>query len=273
MLDKKNFFKKDAAILTREVECKLDAPDEASVKQVADYIENDNHYVPANSSAQKPQSENNVELERVYFDTLNLSGYKAGIEIRVEHKIRGLKDDKPYKMVVKIDAEDKKKGSALDRLEETYRMEDSEPDLSVIKDKPVRDALKWAFGVKKVDDVDLYPLVRIMAQRSKFTYHPGGDKSTKVEFDKAVGKGHDFTGYAFDVLQCELESKSGATSAVETEGKRLRDKFDFLATSKESKPTPGFRHLKTILKNKKARKFAQRNLKHDSFRVLNNIPF
>lgn len=262
--------------LSREVESKLDAPSEAEIRQVEDYIKGHDYYVLASQLPERDDHDQVTEIERVYFDTLNLSGYKAGIEIRVEHKARTVKDSKPYKMVVKIDAPDKiktkTKGNALDRLEESYRMAGPQPDLSVISDKAVKEALKWAFGVKKLDDIDFYPLVRIMAQRSKYTYHPGGDKKLVVEFDRAVGKGHNFMGYSFDVFECELEIKKGDAVMLEAETDRLMKEFSFLAPNYHSKPTPGFAHLKLHLKNKPTRQFAQTHLQPDSFRVLNNIP-
>ena len=261
---------------SREVELKLNGNNESDIVQVDQYIRAEHYYAAAsrkNDNSDDDVYDNPTEIERIYFDTLNLSGFRSGIEIRVEHRTRSLKDDKPYKMVVKIDAEDTQKGKRLDRLEETYRMTESQPDFSVIDDKPVKDALKAAFGVKKLDNIDLYPLVRIMAQRAKYTYHPDGDKKITIEFDRAVGKGHDFTGYSFDLFQCELEIKSGAETVLEEESRRLCEKFGFLTPCTESKPTPGFKHLDTILNNKKARKFAQTHLKTDSFRVLNNIPF
>lgn len=263
------------AQLSREVECKFNATNEGEIALVEAYIRSNAYYVSAEKDAENGAEEKDgpVEIERVYFDTLNLSGHRAGIEIRVEHKCRSLKDDKPYKMVVKISNDNDGKTMALDRLEESYRMADSQPDLSVIDDKPVKDALKWAFGVKKLDNIDLYPMVRIMAQRAKYTYSPDGDKTVKVEFDRAVGKGHDFTGYCFDLFQCELEIKEGDPAILEEESKRLMKEFSFLSLGEDSKPTPGFKHLDAELKNKKARKFAQTHLKPDSFRVLNNIPF
>lgn len=256
-----------------EIESKLNAPSEAALKQVSDYIKSDPYYMAAPDVVETDEPADTMHLERTYFDTVTLDGYNGSVEIRMEHKTRKPDDKKPYKMTIKVaKVQGGKKKMAIDRLEASYRLEGPKPDLSVIDDPEVEKALEKTFDVRKIKDVKLLPMIRIMAQRKKYTYYPGGNKAAKVEFDSAVGIGHDFTGKKFDLFQIELESKEGDPALLETETEKLMKQFNFLALDTKSKPSPGFENLKTVMADKVVRDFARDNLDPKAFRVLNRIP-
>ena len=258
--------------MINEIESKLNVPSEALLQHVGDYILNSPYYM-ANDVHVGAININPLHLERTYFDSLSLDGFKNGVEIRIEHKSkRSESSKKPYKMTIKVSLPQNEENIAVDRLEACYRIDEAQPDLSVIEDSKIKKAVKQAFGVKNLKDINLLPLVRVLAQRWKYSYRPGGDPNTKIEFDSASGQVHDFTGQAFDLYQIELESKEGDPQAVEIETTRLTNKFNFLSIDTNSKPALGFERLQSVLMDKDIKKYAEEHLDNKAFRILNRIP-
>lgn len=275
--NKPNQDKPVKADVFREQELKLNVPGVDQLNQVREHLIHDPHYKtdsdlkrqrPAVAAGMpvlgKPEEIYTPLRTRIYYDDVKLHGFAQGVEIRIEE--RG--DSKsPFKQVIKIGGNVAGKDGTFDRAEYSSPLKTGVPDLSVL-DQEQKDKLKAIFGVAKVSDIELRPLVMMVSQRWRYEYHPGGDADTLVEYAHDVARGQTFTGHQWDLYQAEIEMKEGDASALAREERRLRDTFNFFQADSRSKPSPGFEVLKAQLAAPEAQEFVRRTLTPGRFQVL-----
>ncbi len=262
----------------RERECKLNAPSRQQIEKVWNFVLSDAHYVTdTDRSFREPwlaelrlsaPQERTALRERVYCDNRKLVAARHGIDIRLEDPSSAGKT----KQMVKMPAEcEKAQDSAtLDRMEYSFKMKKGKtqsPDLTALPDGPAK-WVKKIFEVSSLKDVNLYPLLQIVTQRSKMHYYPNGDRNTKIELAMDIGRGRTCFGDKWPVFQIELEMVKGDPDCLNAEGKRLTEKFDFLSADTRSKSTPGFELLGPYLADKDARELIAQELKGKAFQVL-----
>ncbi|HEY8191333.1 MAG TPA: hypothetical protein VIG74_02825 [Alphaproteobacteria bacterium] len=258
-----------------ERECKLDAQNASQLATIREHIITDPHYVTLNDPRFQPDLMHGMELlgvpenfsiprVRVYYDDIDLNGFRNGVEIRVEPKEC---TEKPYKQMVKIGSNNASADGVFDRMEYPAKLPSPQPDLSLLKNGAQK-KLKDVFGVSDLADVKLLPMVMLVSQRWKIEYHPGGDPAMRIEYAHDTSRGQTFTGFSWDFFQAELEMKAGDATILPREKKRLLDRFNFLSPGTRSKPSPGFDALAAALAQPEIRKAAQKSLKPGAFKVL-----
>lgn len=258
-----------------EVECKLDARSVAQLRRVRGHLLKDPHYVsgvegkfssPAFQGREtlgRPEELSGFRV-RTYYDDAHLTGYRQGVEIRIEPK------GDLYKMTVKIGA-NRPDGGLFRRKEYAVQLKNPVPNFSTL-DPKARRYLQEIYGVKNINRLKLRPMIEITSQRWRYEYHPGGDPKTLIEYAHDVAQGRTFTGFTWPLFQAELEIKSGNAAALEMEKKRLLRIFDFFREANVSKPSPGFEDLIMVLDRKQMQKFVREKLKAGQFKVFKKIP-
>jgi hypothetical protein len=235
----------------REREIKINAPDCETLDAIKTYLLNDPHYVSKTAPERIPAYLNGLSFHtaqsetplraRFYYDDLNLSAFKNGIEIRLEPKKQQGKAwvfDQTVK-IVKTASDDAH--TMLDRLEYKDLVKGRIPDLTDLP-REVKDRLKDIFNVERTKDIHLHPLLLTVGQRWKMAAHPDGDKNTLVEY--ATDRARGFTAdkkFQWDILQIEMELKKGGSDVLlAAERQRLTSRFNGLIVETHSKPTEGF---------------------------------
>jgi hypothetical protein len=263
----------------RECECKLDAQHIDQLKLIRDHILSTPHYLLATDPVLRPALIQDMELlgvpenfsgarTRIYYDDINLNGFRNDVEIRIEPKRKEAGEDNVFKQMVKIGgnrATDR--DGTFDRREYPVKLPSPVPDLSLVKNGGRR-KLQDVFGVDDLANVKLLPMIMLVSQRWKIEYHPEGDTATRIEYAHDVGRGETFTGFRWDFFQAELEIKAGNAAILPREKRRLLDSFNFLSTGTRSKPSPGFEELTRVLVQPETRKAAAKDLKPGFFQIL-----
>ncbi len=263
-----------------EREHKLRASSTAQLNRVRNFVLSNAHYVPAYEAPLAhglldgmellgPPESTSAMRVRVYYDDEKLHGYRNGVEIRIEPRV------KEHKLVVKIgdNVADKKEGG-FDREEHVGKLKSFRPDFKGL-DAPARNRLKKVYGVKNVDDIKVRPMIMIVSQRWRYVYHPAGNKKASIEYAHDVARGQTFTGYEWGIFEAELELKKGNPAVLRREEARLLRAFNFLSHGTYSKPSPGFDVLQRILlaDDDTARKFVKTEMKPGPFQVYKSLPF
>lgn len=238
----------------REREIKINAPDCETLDAIKTYLLNDPHYVSKTAPERIPPYLNDLSFHtaqsetplraRFYYDDLNLSAFKNGVEIRLEPKKQQGKAwvfDQTVK-IVKTASDDTH--TMLDRLEYKDLVKGRIPDLSDLP-REVKDRLKDIFNVERTKDIHLHPLLLTVGQRWKMAAHPDGDVQTLVEY--ATDRARGFTAdrkFQWDILQIEMELKKGGSDKLLTaERQCLTSRFNGLTVETHSKPTEGVHYL------------------------------
>ena len=241
----------------QERECKLDAPDDATLARVQQWVStNHDIFTPATDGRflkdipdvmhglfRIPSETTEVRM-RIYWDTEGLDGAANGIEIRQELQAKG-----GIKQMVKEGGNATASDPLLDRTEYPARLKKFGPDLDAIEDDEARKRIKKIFK-----DKELKPLVCMISQRTRIKYHPKGNPDIEIElgFDYPCW-GFTFDGFNWKGPQLELEMVKGpachqqATLVLQHEAGRFEECFS-LVRNINSKPTPGFDHLAVFLK-------------------------
>lgn len=265
-----------------EQECKLDARTSKQLERVRKHIIGDPHYVTLNDEKFLPDVMKGEKMLgvpesfsppriRVYYDDIQLNGFRSGVEIRVEHKAESNPDEPQYKQVVKIGNNTAETDGIFDRIEFPARLADSTPNLNAV-DSRQQKKLKDIFEVKDLSKVKLLPLIQIVSQRWRIEFHPDGNRNNRIEYAHDLGVGQTFTGYTWKMHQAELELKCGNPAALVREKRRLMETFNFFTPGLRSKPSAGFEVLTAALSHPELRKRAQKELTPGTFRVLSKLP-
>jgi len=239
-----------------ERECKLDASSDAVITRVKDYVlSHPKIFMPVTKGSLLgvPKSlkfatpfEVTEPRIRLYWDDVNLTAQKNGIEIRQEPRPKG-----GIKQMVKVaGGAGPAKGVVMDRMEHSANLDHFGLDFDEIKDPDLRRHLKKLFG-RKI----LKPVICMVSQRMKLNYHPGGDKKVLIELGlDAPCKGYVFDGYSWNNPQIELELVTGTNTKILEREAALLQKLFKLAPTTSSKPAVGFRHLQTLLATPQGKK-------------------
>ena len=239
-----------------ERECKLDAPSDAVLARVKDYVlshpkiftpvtRSPHHGVPKSMRGKFSTPMEITEPRiRLYWDDVNLTAQKHGIEIRQEPRPKG-----GIKQMIKV-AGAKAKGPVMDRMEHSANLDHFGLDFDEVRDDTLRDYLKTLLGRKIMK-----PVICMVSQRLRLNYHPGGNPDVLIELGiDAPCHGYAFDGFNWHNPQIELELVYGpSTKILEREAALLRKLFD-LAPTTSSKPAVGFKHLQTLLAKPEGRR-------------------
>jgi len=251
-----------------EKEFKLDADSAAQLKQARQYVfDNPAIFMPATHPSQlahipahmRDSFETPLEITRprlrLYYDTVDLDGLANNIEIRQEQRKHG------YKQVIKIGGNATAADPLLDRLEVPCKIGKYGVDFDAIEQDSIRKHLKSIFGGKPIK-----PLVCMISQRTRFEYHPEGQKDVVIElgFDTPC-HGISFTGYSWVTHQLELEKVEGPDDHAEVRRLLEREERRFarfgMTRSVISKPYLGFTQMQDSLQTPEGRALFDR---HDS---------
>lgn len=240
-----------------EIECKLDAQDDAVLAAVQAWVlERPAVFCPptrpdmlaglapaAMHGAFRPPLEVTGIRTRLYWDTVDLDGYNAGIEIRQQKRDKG-----GVRQTVKEGGNASIDDPVLDRMEHVSNLKTFGADIEAVKSGDARKALRRAFG-----HAELKPVICMISQRTRITYHPEGDPATEIEIGLDYPNwGFTFEGMSWRNPQLELELVKGpechraAAALLEREAARFESAFP-LVRNVTSKPTPGFEHLGRVL--------------------------
>ena len=265
-----------------EQECKLDARSAGQLRRVRKHIIDVSHYVTLNDEKFLPDVMKGKKMLgvpesftppriRIYYDDILLSGFRNGVEIRVEHKAEINAEESQYKQMVKIGNNTAEDDGIFARIEFPARLINSIPSLNNI-DSRQQKKLRDIFEVKDLSKIKLLPLIQIVSQRWRIEFHPDGNRNTRIEYAHDLGVGQTFTGYTWKMHQAELELKSGNPASLMREKKRLMETFNFFTPGLRSKPSAGFDVLSAALSRPEVRKLAQKELTPGVFKVLNKLP-
>lgn len=261
----------------REQECKLNASSADDLEKIRHYILTNPHYTHANDPkllpswlagmAFTPAHEKSAVRYRTYFDTVEFNAFDQGVEIRVESNGDGTSG--PYKQMVKIAMPGTVPG-IMDRMEYQGKISGPVPDLSLIKDGNA-EVLKDIFKVKSLGKLSLYPLLQIATQRWKSTYHPNGDRNTRIEVALDAGRGMTCAGQSWDLFQLELELLRGDPACLELERARLLYVFNYLTAESRSKPSTGMDFLRPLMARADVKALMKQELRGQPFRILDSM--
>lgn len=236
-----------------ERECKLDAASDAVIDAIQDFVlAHPKIYAPAIQrvapgipAALRKSFATPLEVTepriRLYWDDVDLTMQKNGIEIRQEPRPKG-----GIKQMVKIGGGQGQ--TMLDRQEHSANIDHFGIDIDAIKDSNLRRRLKTITHGKT-----LKPIISMISQRMKMNYHPDGNPGVVIELGlDAPCHGYCFDGFKWQLPQIELELVDGPVDAeqarviLEWEAARLYTRFD-LMPNVTSKPAAGFAHLRPFL--------------------------
>jgi len=264
----------------KEQENKLNAENERQLKMVRRHLLTDPHYVTDFSPDFRPDLLQGMRLIgvpqkfgmpriRVYFDDIDLRGFRNDVEIRNAFERKSMSEQFQYKQVIKVGANEVTEDGVFERVEYAAKHDSPVPNLDLVKNGMSK-YLRDVFEVTDLSKVKLLPFILIASQRWRIEYHPDGDKRTCIEHAHDVARGQNIFNFTWDLFQIEFELKHGKRAVLQPEKQRLLDMFNFLSPGTESKPTPGFNALADgpFLDDRRLRKKVQEQLQAGQFRVL-----